>query len=92
MASPLAGYPGQWWADGRTGSVDQSAVAGNDGPLDQATWTGRNGVRYQNPEIVLLSKARHVQGKDETDFPNTVLLLNHDQLRWLIETLPLVHP
>ena len=61
-------------------------------PLDEVTWTGRNGVRYQNPEIVLLFKARHAHEKDETDFANTVPLLNHDQLRWLAETLPLVHP
>ena len=36
-------------------------------PLAEATWA-RDGVRYLQPEIVLLFKARHLRDKDRADF------------------------
>ena len=61
-------------------------------PLDEVTWTGSNGVRYQNPEIVLLFKARRHRRKDDIDFQATAPLLNQRQRRWLSKMLALIHP
>ena len=69
-------------------------------------WVDREGIRFINPEILLLFKARQVlfqarqvlfqarraRSKDEADFSAIVPLLNEDQLTWLRDTLARVHP
>jgi hypothetical protein len=61
-------------------------------PLDQATWVDPAGVRYQNPEGVLLSKASHLRDKDQRDFDVTLPMLSPARRRWLrtllLRTLP----
>lgn len=66
-------------------------------PLDQATWTGDcvrgvAGVRYLQPEIVLLFKAKHLRARDEADFSATVPLLDPSRRRWLSDALQQAHP
>jgi hypothetical protein len=61
-------------------------------PLDQATCTGENGVRYLRPEIVLLFKARHARENDQQDFDATLPVLDAVQRGWLREWRGVVHP
>jgi hypothetical protein len=51
-----------------------------------------DGIPYQQPEIALLFKAKHVREKDQSDFENTLPLLSADARAWLREALELVHP
>jgi hypothetical protein len=64
-------------------------------PLEQATWVGPDHVRYQNPEGVLLFKAKHLRPKDQADFDVCLPLLSAAQRDWLrtalTQTLP-AHP
>jgi hypothetical protein len=61
-------------------------------PLEEATWVGATGVRYLNPEIVLLFKARAARAKDEADLQATLPMLTAQQRGWLRGTLAMVHP
>jgi hypothetical protein len=55
--------------------------------LTAATWIGDNGVRYQNPEITLLFKARSLNHQDEVDFAHTWSHLTRRQQCWLRDEL-----
>jgi hypothetical protein len=61
-------------------------------PLDEATWVGPDGVRYQNPEGVLLFKASHLGDEDERDLDVSLPMLSPAQRNWLrtalTQTLP----
>jgi hypothetical protein len=66
--------------DGRWQSRhDDSFVA----ELDEVTWVAGDGVRYLNPEVALLFKAKQHRTKDEVDLENAWPLMSVDQLRWL---------
>lgn len=60
-------------------------------PLEDALWE-REGIRYLQPEIQLLYKAKGQRPKDEADFDATLPFLNAERRDWLraalIQTLP----
>jgi hypothetical protein len=65
--------------------------------LDEATWRGDGargvaGVRYLQPEIVLLFKAKHLRAKDRADFEAALPLLDGGRREWLRRALERVHP
>lgn len=77
------GAPGQW-VNRRLLSMTL--------PLDAATWAGDAGIRYINPEILLLFKARQARPKDEVDFAAIAPVLDDNQRTWLWDALTQVHP
>jgi hypothetical protein len=56
-------------------------------PLDDVTWVAGDGIRYLNPEIVLLFKARLRRTKDERDLARTWPLLTEQKQVWLREMI-----
>lgn len=60
--------------------------------VEEATWVAPDGVRYQNPEGVLLFKAAHARAKDERDFEEALPLLSRGRRRWLRAALVQAHP
>ena len=52
-------------------------------PLEEGTWVSDDGIRYLNPEVALLFKARQERRKDEIDLANAWPLLAADQRTWL---------
>ncbi|WP_133984011.1 hypothetical protein [Kribbella voronezhensis] len=65
------------------------------GPIEEVTWTSADGIRYLNPEIVLLFKARLRRTKDTYDLHRTWPLLTPEQQTWLrqmIHDLDADHP
>jgi len=61
-------------------------------PLDEVTWTGADGVRYLNPEVVLAFKAKLGRPKDDADLAATEPLLDARQRSWLRDTVHRLHP
>ena len=61
-------------------------------PLDEATWAHTDGVRYQNPEIVLLHKALEHRPKDRADLDATWPLLSGARREWLRESIARLYP
>lgn len=61
-------------------------------PLEEASWRHNDGVRYQNPEIVLLHKALEHRRKDDADLAATWPLLSPGQRGWLDEALARLYP
>ncbi len=55
--------------------------------VDEVTWKDSDGIRYLQPEIVLMYKARLRRTKDEPDFEATLPLLSGDRRHWLREAL-----
>ena len=51
-------------------------------PMRDALWQ-RDGIRYLQPEIQLLYKAKGLRAKDAVDFYNTLPHLNELQRAWL---------
>ncbi|WP_435749138.1 nucleotidyltransferase domain-containing protein [Microbacterium sp. PMB16] len=60
--------------------------------LDEVTWIDDDGLRYLNPEIVLLMKLAQVREKDIVDARANLPLLNGRQRRWLSETIARIDP
>jgi hypothetical protein len=60
-------------------------------PLEQVTWE-RDGMVYQNPELVLAFKAMVGRSKDDADLERTWPLLNEDQRAWLRSTVERLYP
>ncbi|KJS52833.1 hypothetical protein VM98_28940 [Streptomyces rubellomurinus subsp. indigoferus] len=52
----------------------------------------QDGIPYLAPELVLLFKAKHVRGKDQSDFDATVPHMTLAQRETLTELLARVHP
>ena len=50
------------------------------------------GLPYLAPEIVLLFKAKHLEGRDRIDFENALPALSVDARRWLRDALEKTHP
>ena len=81
----MAGFDEPWWIvgghaiDAFTGTrrphedVDLATTAAGDpehvADHDEVTWVDARGLRFLNPEIVLLFKAAHVRPKDELGHP-----------------------
>lgn len=55
-------------------------------PMDAALWT-RDGIRYLQPEIQLLYKAKGQRPKDEVDFAATLPFLDYGRRAWLRRAL-----
>jgi hypothetical protein len=51
--------------------------------LEEVTWVSDAGVRYLNPEVALLFKARQQRRKDDIDLDNALPLLTDRQRGWL---------
>lgn len=60
--------------------------------LAEITWVADDGLRYLNPEAVLLMKLAQVRGKDVVDAEATIPLLTADQRTWLAETVARIDP
>jgi hypothetical protein len=52
-------------------------------PLEEVTWVADDGIRYLDPEVALLFKARQLRAKDEIDLANAWPLMSADQRTWL---------
>jgi hypothetical protein len=52
-------------------------------PLDEVTWVRADGVRFLNPEVALLFKAKYRRAKDEHDLDAALPLLSGTQREWL---------
>jgi hypothetical protein len=75
--------------DGRWQSKrDPSFVA----DLEDVTWVADDGVRYLNPEIALLFKAKQARAKDGIDLANSWPLLDADRRAWLREAVAADYP
>lgn len=61
-------------------------------PLDEVTWVHDDGVRYLNPEIALLFKARLHRPKDQADLEAAWPRLEPCRQRWLAESVRRLHP
>lgn len=55
-------------------------------PMAAALWE-RDGIRYLQPEIQLLYKAKGLRPKDEADFTATLPFLDEDRRSWLADAL-----
>jgi hypothetical protein len=56
-------------------------------PLDEVTWVREDGIRFLNPEVALLFKAKLSRAKDDRDLDAAWPLLSTGQRRWLLEML-----
>jgi hypothetical protein len=66
--------------------------AGHVADLDAVTWVHSDGIRYSNPELVLLYKAEAHRPKDARDLDVTWPLLAPYSQRWLSEALARLYP
>ena len=71
--------------------MGQPALARDVAPAGRGD-LARDGVRYLQPEIVLLFKARHLRDKDRADFAGALPLLEEPRRAWLRRALGRVHP
>lgn len=60
--------------------------------LDEVTWVDGEGIRYLNPEIVLLFKARSDRRKDRRDLEVTWPRLDDDRRAWLAASVARLYP
>ena len=65
---------------------------GHCAPLDDVTWVHSDGIRYLNPEIVLLFKAVNHRPKDDRDLAVAWPLLSERQQDWLREAVARLYP
>src|SRR4051794_23875313 len=61
-------------------------------PVDQVTWMDDDGIRYLNPEIVLMYKARLGRVKDHRDLDRAWPLLDEGARTWLRDVVASLHP
>jgi hypothetical protein len=61
-------------------------------PLAETIARSASGVPYQQPEVVLLMKAKYARDKDVADLTATLPLLSPAQRDWLAGALRLIHP
>lgn len=79
----------------RDGLWTNKYLPSHTGRLEDVTWVAEDGIRYLNPEIVLLFKARLRRTKDVRDLELVWPLLAKDNQAWLVEMLrgvDLAHP
>ena len=60
--------------------------------LDEVTWVAADGVRYMNPEVSLLFKAKQNREKDRVDLDNAWPLMSTEQRAWLRDHVRRYHP
>ena len=60
--------------------------------LDAITWIADDGVRYMNPEVALLFKAKQHRVKDLADLNNAWPRMTTQQRRWLRDAVRGLHP
>ena len=60
--------------------------------LAEVTWIAADGVRYLNPEVTLLFKAKQHRAKDTMDLDNAWPLLTAQQRGWLRDAVRQSHP
>ena len=75
--------------DGRWQSTRDRGFGGE---LDAVTWVAGDGVRYLNPEVALLFKAKQHRAKDEIDLENAWPLLTVQLRSWLRDAVLRLHP
>ncbi|MFY0406128.1 nucleotidyltransferase domain-containing protein [Solicola sp. PLA-1-18] len=61
-------------------------------PVEEVTWVGPDGLRYQRPEVVLAHKAAHARPQDDADLAAALPLLDDLARTWLADTLAHLHP
>jgi len=61
-------------------------------PIEAVTWVADDGIRYLNPEIVLLYKSRLERLKDTRDLDRAWPLMDERARGWLREKVALLHP
>ncbi len=67
-------------------------LPGHVAPVEEVTWVADDGIRYLNPEIVLMFKARLHRLKDTRDFGHAWPLLDDTARTWLRETVEQLFP
>jgi hypothetical protein len=60
--------------------------------LGDVTWVADDGVRYLNPEVALLFKAKQHRDKDLVDLDNAWPGMTTEQRRWLRDAVRRLHP
>jgi hypothetical protein len=75
--------------DGRWQSRHDSGFIAD---LTDVTWVAPDGIRYLNPEVVLLFKAKQHRPKDAVDLETTWQLLTPEQQGWLREAVARRYP
>jgi hypothetical protein len=65
---------------------DQVAAVGD------VTWVAKDGIRYLDPEIVLLYKSRFGRVKDTRDLDRAWPLMEEKARSWLLEKVAQLHP
>ena len=60
-------------------------------PLEDVTWVADDGIRYQNPEVVLHHKALQDQPKDRADRDAALPLMSAGQRAWLRDAVRRVY-
>ena len=61
-------------------------------PLDEATFTAEDGIRYLRPELVLFMKAKLTRPKDAADLLAILPALDASARAWLRDAIDEVHP
>ncbi len=67
-------------------------LPGHVAPVEEVTWVADDGIRYLNPEIVLMYKARLGRLKDNRDLDRAWPLMDERAREWLREKVALLHP
>ena len=81
--TPSPSLDGKWQS-----KRDPSHVA----DVDDVTWLDDRGVRFLNPEVALLFKARHDREKDRADLRNVWPLLDRHKREWLLAAVRSLNP
>ncbi len=86
-----------WIADvpltpARDGLWTNKRIGNHVAPVEAVTWVDSDGIRYLQPEIVLVYKARLRRPKDDPDFEATLPMLSAEQRRWMREALAEIAP
>jgi hypothetical protein len=76
----------------RDGLWTNKKLPGHVAPLEEVTWVAGDGIRYLNPEIVLMFKARLGRLKDTRDLDRAWPLMDDRARAWLREKVALLHP
>jgi hypothetical protein len=76
----------------RDGLWTNKKLPGHVAPVEDVTWVAADGIRYLNPEIVLMFKARLERPKDDRDLARTWPLLDEPARAWLREAVAQLFP
>jgi hypothetical protein len=76
----------------RDGLWTNKKLSGHVAPIEEVTWVAGDGIRYLNPEIVLMFKARLGRLKDDRDLDRCLPLLTGPARSWLAESVARLFP